>query len=111
MHILPNPQRTLAIPLAALALGAAGGTTAALIIADSDTVVVYGSSRAAEVRALPSTSAPVPERVSPAPTVSKSVTKTVAPVPERVSPSPVAETSSPSTSAPVPERISGAHAR
>jgi hypothetical protein len=127
-HVLPLPHRsTLAVPLAALALGAAGGTAAALIIADGDTVIRQTPS--AQVRELPNTATPVPPRVSEAPTKSASVSSP-APVPERVavlsprrvvpvtSAPPVPErvtsslagTTDPVT-APAPERVSGAHTR
>ena len=102
-YALPHPSRSLAVPLAALALGAAGGTTAALIIADSDTII-RNPAPAAEVR-LPSSGAmPVPERVSPAPPVAKS---SPAPAPERVAPAPTVSVTK-STVVPAPERVSPA---
>ena len=120
MTYLPqHPTRSLAVPLAALALGIAGGTSAALILADSDTII-RGSAPAVEVRALPTGGTPVPERVAPAPAVAPVVSQS-GPAPERVSPGPVslsprrAPTSSlagtTASSAPVPERISGARTR
>ena len=118
-YVPQHPARTLAVPLAALALGLAGGTTAALIVADGDTIV-RGSAPAVEVRALPTGAPPVPERVAPAAVIAPVVSQS-GPAPERVSPGPVslsprrAPTSSlagtTSSSAPVPERISGARSR
>ena len=120
MHVLPLPNRNaLAVPLAALALGIAGGTSAALIVADGDTII-RSSAPAVEIRSLPTGGTPVPERVGPAPAVAPVVSQS-GPAPERVSPGPVslsprrAPTSSlagtSSSSAPVPERISGARSR
>ena len=93
-----HPTRSLAVPLAALALGVAGGTSAALIVADGDTII-RSSAPAVEVRALPTGATPVPERVSPGP-VSLS--------PRRAPTSSLAGTTS---SAPRPERIRGARTR
>lgn len=116
-YALPHPTRSLAVPLAALALGVAGGTSAALIIAEGDTIT---RSSAVEVRALPVGGTPVPERVAPAPSIAPVVEQS-GPAPERVAPGPVslaprrAPTSSlagtSSSSAPAPERISGARTR
>jgi hypothetical protein len=94
-YALPHPQRTIAVSLAALALGAAGGVAGALIL-DEDDVVSRSSAPAANVSVEPRDT-PAPERVSPAPSSSdlKFFPKSGAPVPERVSPSPE------------PERISG----
>lgn len=96
-YALPHPTRSLAVPLAALALGVAGGTSAALIIAEGDTIT---RSSAVEVRALPVGGTPVPERVAPGP---------VSLAPRRAPTSSLAGTSS--SSAPAPERISGARTR
>ena len=109
---LPHPSRnTLAAPLAALALGLAGGVTGALILADDDPVAFRSSPGPAKV-ALPTAAPPVPERVSSAPSVSTSslagTSERTAPVPERVAGAAVVKSQS---SSPVPERISGAHKR
>jgi hypothetical protein len=129
---LPNPQRSLAIPLAALVLGAGAGVAATAILNDDE--IVFRSSPAAVVDSPRSTAVPVPERVTNAPAASAASASSAAPVPERVtnasaasesaSPAPVPERVGPQpqtsslsgatsgdTPPPVPERVSGAHAR
>jgi hypothetical protein len=131
---LPNPQRSLAIPLAALVLGAGAGVAATAILNDDE--IVFRSSPAAVVDSPRSTAVPVPERVTNAPAASAASASSAAPVPERVTnasaasesaspaPAPVPERVGPQpqtsslsgatsgdTPPPVPERVSGAHAR
>jgi hypothetical protein len=113
-HVLPNPTRSLAIPLATLVLGAGCGVAATAVLNDDE--VIFKSAPAAVVEQPQSTAAPVPERVTNAPAASSAdLPKTTAPVPERVAPQPqtsslsgIAGSESP---APVPERVSGAHSR
>jgi hypothetical protein len=107
-YALPHPQRSIAIPLAALAIGITGGVAAQALL--DDETLVFRSAPALVSSDLPSTSTPVPERVSPAPAVvAGSLAGTTSPVPERVSPTPAADTGG--TPAPVPERVSGVRAR
>ena len=105
-HVLPLPDRSsLAVPLAALAIGAAGGLAIGVIVAD-DGGPVPGPAPAARVSDVPVSTPPVPERVSAAPAKPAAPVATSAPVPERVASSLAGTTSS---STPVaPERISGA---
>ena len=106
-YALPHPQRTLAIPLATLALGAGAGVAATVALND-DTIVFRNSPPAAAKVDARDTPAPVPERVSPSPAVVTGSDRSSAPVPERVSPAPA---KSSTDSEALPPRISGAHTR
>jgi hypothetical protein len=110
-YTLPHPQRTLAVPLATLAIGLGAGISGALILTDDDPAGFSSPTPAAEV-AVPKGAAPVPERITSAPTSSLAGTSSSypVPVPERATPAPFSQPSGGDT-APVPERISGARAR
>lgn len=109
-HVLPLPHRSsLAVPLAALAIGAASGLAAGVIVAD-DGVSVPGPAPAAKVSEVPLSTPPVPERVTGVAAKSAAPVATSAPVPERTTSSLAGTTSSSSTPV-VPERISGARSR
>ena len=107
-YALPHPQRTLAVPLAALALGLAGGVSGALILTD-DTVEFRTAAPSAEVSAPKSSAVPVPERVAPTPVAPVASSSSPAPVPERVTPAPSSQaTANVRSTAPVPERVTPA---
>ena len=109
-HVLPLPHRSsLAVPLAALAIGAASGLAAGVIVAD-DGVSVPSPSPAVQVSDVPLSAPPVPERVTAVSAKSAAPVATSAPVPERATSSLAGTTSSNSTPV-VPQRVSGARGR
>jgi hypothetical protein len=64
-YALPHPRQSIVVPLVTLALGAAGGATAAAILSDDDVIHVQSPAPAVASQTLSATPKPVDQAVHP----------------------------------------------